>query len=74
MAVLYHENGKLQRAYFPSRKDYSLKGSLHVIKSVRAIGQLYTYSDMYEFWNVIFVENSEESAVMRYTAEYGGLS
>ena len=51
-----------------------VEGSLHVIKSVHAIGQLYTYSDMYEFWNVIFVENSEESAVMRYTAEYGGLS
>ena len=43
-----------------------------MIKSVHAIGQLYTYSDMYEFWNVIFVENSEESAVMSYTAEYGG--
>ena len=51
-----------------------VEGSLHVIKSVHAIGQLYTYSDMYEFWNVIFVENSEESAVMRYTAEYVGLS
>ena len=51
-----------------------VEGSLHVIKSVRAIGQLYTYSDMYKFWNVIFVENSEKSAVMRYTAEYGGLS
>ena len=50
------------------------EGSLHVIKSVHAIGQLCTYPDMYEFWNVISVENSEESAVMRYTAEYGGLS
>ena len=28
MTVLYHENGKLQRAYFPSRKDYSSKGVL----------------------------------------------
>jgi len=28
VAVLYHENGKLQRAYFPSRKDDSSRGVL----------------------------------------------
>ena len=28
IAVLYHENGKLQRAYFPSRKDDSSRGVL----------------------------------------------
>ena len=28
VAVLYHENGKLQRAYFPSRKDHSSRGVL----------------------------------------------
>ena len=28
MLVLYHENGKLQRAYFPSRKDDSSRGVL----------------------------------------------
>ena len=28
MTVLYYENGKLQRAFFPSRKDYSSKGVL----------------------------------------------
>ena len=63
MAVLYHENGKLQSASFPSTKDDSSGGVL-------TRDQIRTCN-----WTILWLLNMygiKESAVMRYTAEYGG--
>ena len=61
---------ELQRAYFPSGKDDCSRGALTRDQIRTCHWTIICLLNMYEFGNVIFVENSKESTVMRYTAKY----